>query len=483
MRILFEHPIYSSDKLTGISMFNMYRSVVQGCRKIGQPLVAYYAAPRLTKRPWEKKTPIEWTDAEMRDFGFIPLPIGGGKFAINVLYTKLEPEFINLFRDQSFCADAAWIGTYVDALSLQIQQHAPMSRWVIPQQLPIINYWTETTIDRALGPMSTDEVAGTIAMGAAAVPTAVMNSFDLKDLNRITSKYLSPSMKLKAMSQAFIVPPAFDASKIDSKFEFYERSRATNLIGDSVTIFHGGSKESKRHVDDLVSAVELVRQWGANVSVHLTTQGKIEFDKPWVTVKSDCNGDDYINSFGEGDFLWMMADYEGTGIGYMEAVRSGMMPICNSKALWVKDRVPKDYPVWVENPGNHEAVAKLLFALWKGKNQLKSQWQAKLIASMDPWSDVAVAKAFINGTHASIKEPKKANEELVKSNFGYQFLLKAVEKGDLPERVDLDGARAAMTRNTDSAMPFDWIPNRALRTMLETVGWNDTYEEQLVFAK
>lgn len=479
MRILFEHPIYTSNDLHGISMFNTYRAIVEGCKKIGEPLVAYYAAPRAAKYT-DRKTPIVWSETELRDIGFIPLPIGIPNPSTTAMFPLFEPELIETVKDPHFCLDAVWAGTYANALTLQIQQRRTHNRWSVPHTIPIINYWTETTIDQALVEMAKDDVCGSLAVSAATMPMAVMNDFDLEDLKRITSKYLSAAMTQRALSQAFIVPPPLNIARVDKRFEEYEKTRKARK---EMVIFHGGSKEGKRHVDDLINATEIARKLGADVRLMLTTQGTMTPDRPWITVEENCNGERYLELFGEGDILWMMADYEGTGIGYMEAVRSGMLPICNSKALWIKDRIPKSYPAWVDSPKNVDNVAKMIVAIYKGRDRLKNEWQAKLIECMGRFSYDLVARQFIDGTKKAIAPWQAQNLDAAKKCFAFQFVEKAAKSGAIPDNVTLDEMYDIAKEQTDSGMALDWVPKRAMRVMLQNVGWKDTFTEKPTFVK
>lgn len=482
MRILFENYIYSSDSLEGISLFNTYRAFVQGCTKAGLPLKAYYSAPRPRRTP-DKKNPIGWTPERLKELGFDALPVGT-PYMPRITYPYFEPEFVNQVRDKDFVCDLVWTCNYPHTASLQVLQHSLVSKWDVECPLPIVNYWMETTLDKDLFQMSYPECAGSIAMSSACTPMAVMNKFDLDELRKINRKFLSPAMCAKSASQQYLVPPSFDASKIDALREDFIKERLARVKSQQINIFHGGAKDKKRHVAELIRAVGITRSMGANVHVYLTTQNKLEYDDlDWVHVENGCVGDDYLKTFGKGDLLWMASDYEGTGIGYMEAIYSGMIPVCSKQADWVIERIPKNYPLWVDSPKNVDQVAKVLYAAAKGWDQL-TKFRDSLIARFSEWSDTKVAEEKFYPTALEVvKKAEGKNIEIAKKSFAFQFLELAVKNDKIPDTVKLEDCWQIMTDQTDKGMTFEWVGLRGLSYMLKSLGWTDTLDDDLTFKR
>jgi len=480
VRILFEHFMYSSDDLEGISLFNTYKAIVEGCKRLQEPLIAYYAAPRETRSP-DVKGRIDWSPKRMQDLGFTPLPVGT-PYMPRTTYPYFQEEFVKLVRDKEFAIDAVWTCNYPHTASLQTLQHSLVSKWDVECPLPIINYFMETTLDADLFQMRYDEIAGSIAMSAACTPMAVMNLFDRIEIYRLARKYLSPAMVKKVQENSFVLPPGFDTETIDGNIGVYELERQARRDTGQINIFHGGANDKKRHISSLINAVKEVRKKGIDCHVYLTTQNKWKSEEDWVHIQENCVGDDYINSFGNGDLLWMASDYEGTGIGYMEAVRSGMIPLCNRNALWVKDRIPSSYPVWFDNPDNVGNIAVLLAGVIKKFDEIKDSHQRNLIDSMSPFSLKCVAGDFVYLTQKAIIPQVEKNEEIARSCFAFQFLQYAESKL-VGRRVTPNEVYEAMTAETEKQMDFKWVGVRGLRYMLMSLGFKDTYEEELAFVK
>jgi len=469
MRFLYDHYFYASKSIHGISSFSLIRSLAHGCRRLGETVAIDYAAPKVAKDS------IQWDADDLRGCGLFPHELGPSKMPREP-YPFFEPEYVRFIRDKNYAADFLLTKTYAHVPSLCTLQHTLASKWELFLPLPIINYFTETTLDDALCKwgLNEDYAAGSIALSAACCPMFVLNPFDIQEVRRLIRRYLSSSLVGKALENIHVVPPSFEADYIDSQIPLWEAERRERRLSGRINVFHGGAVDPKRHVTDLVNAVEEVRRTGADVHVHLVTQTSQKFEQPWVHCVNNCSGRDYIDQFGKGDILWMAADYEGTGLGYMEAMRSGMIPICNEKALWVVHRMPGGYPFFFRNFSSEHHL--MLGAMVKRFAEFKDSWQPEIIAKAGEWSSEPVARTFLDTAAKVIKPYTESNIETAKRCFAFKFLRTADERGLLPERVTLADVLPIMTSVTDKEFPFEWVGHRGIKYMLQALGYSDTCE-------
>lgn len=469
MRFLYDHYLYASKDVHGISSFSLIRSLVSGMSKIGENFIAHYAAPK------KDSNSIKWDEDDLRNFGLIPHELAPSNMP-RIPYPFFEPEYVDFIRDKDIVLDCILTKTYPHVTSLKLLQHTLASKWELFLPIPVINYFSETTLDKDLCKwgLNEDYAAGMIALSVACTPMYVLNEFDKDEVYRLCKKYLSPSMLSKTFGNVHVLKPSFDPDYIDSKFSDYEQQREARLSEGRINIFHGGAVDPKRHVADLINAVAQVRNLGRDVHVHLVTQNSQSYEQEWIHCVNNCNGKDYLDQFGEGDLLWMAADYEGTGLGYMEAVRSGMIPVCNSKALWVSDRIGDEYPFYFENFTDEAPL--LISAMVKDFQKYKSQWQSKLIDITSPWTSKGVAESFKNMTPEVIKPYEDANIEAAKKCFGFNFLVTADKKGLIPNKISLSDVPKIMTSVTDKEFPFEWVGLRGIWYMMKAIGFSDTYD-------
>lgn len=470
MRILMEHEMYGKGELSGISMFTDYCGLVQGCRDAKLPLQPYLVTP--VTGEWD-------THPEILRHGFTPVAVGVEN--INYFdYQILRPQLVDKLRDTSFIIDAYFSNSSTQAAMLKLLLRSSSTEWHVPLDLPIIVRLSESTTDKRILPLQYSCGGGLVALGATECTIFAMTKAEVSEMSRLAERYLSSAACAKVNVNVKYLQACFDATTIDANFTAYEAERTARLATGQVNIFHAGTLHSARRVNELIILARKARLSGRNVHLILLTQDKDgypveESDKSWIHTYGGCNRDDVVSHLGKGDLCWVGTDYEGTGLAYMEAIYSGMMPIC-VKRPWLEERINSTYPLWLDSLTAAKSEM-LMYAITDAQKVLKLRESQKSTRKMvTPWTHRVAGVQWHNMLRSVIDASNKLNCVSCESYFPHKFFVKAEAEGIIGEKVLLLEAVKAATSLTDKKVEFKWIGPRAARFMLMSLGYVDTGE-------
>lgn len=370
--------------------------------------------------------------------------------------------------DKNIACDFVLSNKTVHNVSLQFSLTKREGRWNVPVYTPVVNHFTETSMDDRLPLLGSPAGECGIASSMSCCPTIVMNQYDADNAIDVCRRKLSGSDIKKAMQNLYVSKACMNSEDVDKNFDEYELKRKERLASGKINVFHGGSLEPKRHIPEMYKAVKKLWEGGAKISfVNVTPAAENPWDvAEWFDFRPKTFHKEFLSYLGDGDIFWMAADYEGTGISSMEAVRSGMIPIA-IKNTWIVDRLGEDYPFYA----SITQIPKMLSYMMKNFEAIKKEWQPKLIDRMSMWTTPEVAKDFVEIAKKIIENARKKNDYWITKNFAYPFLVKALS--DNPEVVSIKEVFERMTKSTDKGLDFKWVTLPAIRLMMISLGYED----------
>jgi hypothetical protein len=346
-RVLMLTMLYTSKKFTGISMVNYFRDLISCVRRVAPGEFHWTLAVPSTHEY------IQWSEEELcggyDDIAVLPIL---AKDTVNrakdrdgfagVDFQIFSPEAFRFFvANRAFEYDVILSNYYHVNNIPGILSCSVLSRQfrLTPRVAPpaVVNLLTETGVDTHLPFLDTDTARNSIVCG-------ILSSYATVVLNRLDRDWARGVLRERCSASFFswqdirhILPPV-DLAAVP----------VCTRPKDRATFFHGGSFEGKRHIDVMVDAVGSAVGFGRDCSLVLTTQFLTE-DVPdyarrsFIDLRCGIDREAYLDALSDGDFLLCAADYEGTGLAYMEAIVSGMTPIIWSRP-WIAERIPVNYP-------------------------------------------------------------------------------------------------------------------------------------------
>jgi hypothetical protein len=358
IRVLMLTQLYTSKKFTGISMVNYFRDLISSVRRVSAPGEFHWTIGVPSTHEF-----IQWSERELcthDDISVLPIlardTVNRSKFRdgfAGQVFPWLSAEMFKFFAsDDYFNFDIVLSNYYyANCVPAMYSVSAVSHKFKFtPKVVPpaIVNLLSETGEDKNLPVLDTD-------IGRNCIVNGILVSYLTVVLNRLDRDWAMKVLKERC-SFSFVrrqdirhIPPPVDLEVIPVPERPEER----------VVFFHGGSFEGKRHINVLVDAVRsLAGKGGARLL--LATQFFADEVPEWarqshVDLYTGVNREAYLNLFKDGDFLLCAADYEGTGLAYMEAIASGMTPVIWSRP-WIAERIPLDYPFICESESDFRAA-------------------------------------------------------------------------------------------------------------------------------
>ena len=333
-------------------------------------------------------------------------------------------------------------------------------RWKQAIQIPVFTWLTETTLDRGLHELKTVAAESLQIASLLAGPLLVLNEYDRKEVERLAMKYLQPGVVDQAMDRVYVVHPVFDAAQIDARDYKRDRDRKQKVL------FHGGSLGAKRMVEPMLEAV--VEQ-SLPVDVVLKTQNAAKPDRfPPAVTEGNVNHSRYIATLGEGDIQFIGAYYEGTGLGYMEGIWSGMLPIALD-AEWVRYRLPDGYPFIVSDWREFGDAVRIMVEKY---DSIYREWMPRLRERLGRYTPEYAAKQFAD----AVDRESAAGHNLklaTKLKPGFDLLQAGVLEEAWTEIRSYDFVRDEMRKRSEKGLNFKWLTDLALHWMLQAAGYED----------
>jgi len=352
------------------------------------------------------------------------------------------------------------------------------SQWVQTVELPVISWVIDSPLDPRTPAMRTRASEALFCASALQGPMIFMNEIDRDEYYRMLLRYLHPGV-VGGLDMA-VVNPTADFATIDDQYAEIMGHRFARRKRGVTTVFHGGSGEGKRRLPFIIEAVDELRAAGHSVEAVFKTQWKQTRKPPFrlaedhdFSVEYQVGHDRFVESLWEGDIAYIGAEYEVTGLSYMEAIRAGQLPLVFD-AQWMHNRLPAQYPFVTED----KTEAKLMLReMVTDFDDLITKWHEQLIFALDPFSELFVAGEFDRTVRRMLEPAHARNLEYVqKQNPGYNLLAWAVKEEQWPTITDPEVLWEAMSNRSEKRVNFKYVRPLALRLMLMTLGYGDTLD-------
>jgi len=357
VNVLLLPQLYSASNLFGVSMVNYLYDLVSVVNAVRDDVHWWFGVP-------ETSDVVRWSAEDFAGLDrvtvFPVLPNGGANrstvrdgFA-GVDYPFYSRECLRLFADlPRYLQFDVVLSNFYTAQTVPALQasYPPAYHYLLPKvgQPTVINLLTETWLDKSLSQLCAPAGRQAVVFSAAASDiNLVLTRADADELVLEARKLLAPA--LARSLRPLVQRPVLDSAKVP----VFERP-----VGRR-TFFHGGTLEAKRHVRELV---EHVGRLAAVCDVRLLNTTQLQTAPAWtegrlsyLEMRTGCNRLHYLEALADGDFCLCMVDYEGTGLGYTEAILSGMTPVWLRRP-WNVGRLPDDYPFFCRGKAEmHQAM-------------------------------------------------------------------------------------------------------------------------------
>lgn len=353
LRVLYIPEMYSSRKLTGISMVNNVLDMVR--RTVGR-VYWYFVVP-------PEDSDFELISEKLPNLEF--LHFGPKKFKASLAEPPTN-ELIEYLCSGGFLFDVVVTQKYAYSLQIKNMLFRKDMMWLCATDMPVVNFLTETGNDPDMLNLQQDSTILSILGGLAGGHTIVLTDIDKKWLLGHARKWFSPWQVSQMLDRVHVVRPCVDWSLVDARRKQYDLERAVRLKTGEIHLFYGGVFEARKHVPQVADAMLALRKRGLPVKFIVKTmaeEGRVA-KKGWVNyegveIEFRVDRQRYLDTLGQGDVLVSASDYYGTGLALMEAVRSGMVGVFLDRP-WIRERVPDDYPFMA---GSMESMEKKLWAI------------------------------------------------------------------------------------------------------------------------
>ena len=457
--------------LSGISHWNALRDMLRGLNRDSPTAVCEWAVP------WRQGS-ITWpqdyfADPWIRTHPCLPDKIATfdhppiGHDAIEPFLPRKGEVLIDFLLNRNMLHSPAIANAF----------YVPPNRWYQQIEVPVVTWYTETALDVRLPTLATKWGLVQTAASVATTPTIVLNDYDRDYLLEIVEEH-GPRSTGDISRNVYVVNPVADLDQVDKLLVDFEREREKRAGTKKVVLFHGGSFESKRRLgvaDDVIHEINGLT--GRFLSQKDTKRNPFG-EQVWLT--ADVRHNDYVKSFGEGDVLFVGTEYEGTGLAYVEAIRSGMIPVVYD-APWMVSRLPRDYPFKCKTK---EDLALMLRQMVEGLPEIKAEWQAKLIEAMNPFTPAVAAIQFQLAIDEIMFDVREKNFAVVrKVQPAYDLLAQAVGEEQWEEIDGFEMLHKAMYDRSKKKVWFRYVTPLALRWMMLDLGYDDTNELEFAMVK
>lgn len=331
----------------------------------------------------------------------------------------------------------------------------------------VVTYFTETWYDERLPHLRTAHGRQCVAASILAGPALVMTEIDRRALLDLLREFFRPAQVARAEAWLHVVPPCIDTSLVDERLGEYAMARATRRAAGVTHVFHGGSLEPKRHLPQMVQAAGDIAKI-RKLRFVVKTQKEVgdPFQASHVDYEGGVNRAKYLDALGQGDILWCGSEYEGTGLAYMEAIRSGMAALFLDSP-WIRERIPANYPFVVDRP---EKIGDVLLHMIDHPAEAESAAKALRAFQGDRWSATSVGLGMLETLAPHLDQWRAEAEASLGGIFWFKLLREALE-AERPARCTAGEATnliAARTRTGKvSIRVYD------LKLAMQVLGYQD----------
>lgn len=394
---------YTAWDLSGVSQANTLLHMVDALQRLPEPERMLLHLPREGGR-------FVWPDGWFDRPGVEPLYVGANDGFRTVEPFELDEVQPILPKRGRLLFEYLLNGRYLHGTQLMLQMWAARSKWRWTPEMSLLTWYTESTIDPRLVGLRTRAAQALMAAAASMGSMIVMNEYDRIEALGMLEPLIPEHDWERVARRTYVVNAAADFDVIDRRRPEYEAERKARREAGRWTLYQGGSSEKKRLWREMVTIVGDLNS-ARMPEAHAVMKTQVPDADTWLkqqvagvtkderdrleaipesafSIASGVGHVRYVDSLGEGDVLWMAPDYEGTGLAYMEAIRSGMVPVVID-SVWARTRLPEKYPLVVDlkdAPGAVEFALRNAPALWK-------EWGDRLLAALDPYApDAVVAK-------------------------------------------------------------------------------------------
>jgi hypothetical protein len=338
---------------------------------------------------------------------------------------------------------------YLHSATIANTLQVPPGKWYQTIEIPVVTWLTETGLDKREWQLNSKPGVALLTACAMTGPFVVMNQAD--------ADWLTGVLDREAL--VYVVPPCADLSRLTPE----KRRR------DRRVVFHGGSIEGRRRLKALHDALP------AEADLLLTSQQTFSPGAfPRARTISNVDHEEYLRLLPQGDIVYVGSEYEGTGLGWMEAIASGMLPVLLD-AGWMAARLPAGYPLQARTPGELRAVLARAVAEY---DELWDEWMPKVLDGLAGFQPAAVAQRM-HDTLAEIAEPARKRNLAAAQKWspGFDLLARAVEAEGWSVVTDARPLWKAMSRQSRTGLEPSWYSPAALRWMLMALGYEDRHEQ------
>lgn len=474
MRAMAVMEMYTSDDLSGVSMVNTTMDLFKALADDGRRHYAQLIVP-------PRGGTYTWPD------GFFSRPYCcaieiGDEYPLNSDSPPISARLgkaINPGRGK-ILYDYVLNEKFFHTSTLSMSLYTAPSKWRQVFDVPVVNWLWESTLDDRLPLHATDGALSLLAAGTWVSDTFVMNDYDVDEFARQMRRFL-PADRLETYlaEHTHVLRAGFDVESIVSRREEYDAARAARREDDpTLVLMHGGSFERKRRLPFGARATEKVREKeGRPVRMLLTTQhgpgghgGAGILEERGAEVRCNVGRRQWLDWLGDGDLVYVGAEYEGTGLAYMEAILSGMLPVGFAET-WISTRLPADYPLLVDTEREFE---KALVRAVDEYDALKDEWHDRLVESLKPFDSIEVARGYDEVTRKLVDGVWEKNLHTARTTQpAYGILEKAVDAEGLTEIDDALQVYDLLTKHSDKGAEFHYVTPLALNWMLRALGFTD----------
>jgi hypothetical protein len=471
MRILYIPSIYLTKNISGVSVANAMWDTFHGMKQCSdEPLYVDYALPTkdiivpeyFLKPPWLNWTPVR----QPQDFGN-----GGQAHAPVHLMDDVDP--FNSGR----AYDCIMSSHYLFSGAMRARWYRQRGMWSERIHPPIITILCETGLDSYM-PFLKDPDYEMLQIGSMSRGrTWVMNEADVDYLRGVFRRWLSNAKAADLLGRVDMIRAAVNFQWVDQHFDRFEGERAGRAKTGQINVFHGGGIVSAfRKLRIMIESVDKLHAVGENVWSVIKTQctGKNPWEKhSSVLYHPGLGREAYNESLGDGDIAFVGTNYEGTGIAYMEAIRSGMLPLIientQAEVEWIKWRLPAGYPFICREEG---AAGTLLFMV-KNFQALKAKWQTPLREALQPWNYTAMARDAWTSCHKALDEVLAPIPSSFWAAIGIPQMRKYLQEVKPAEFTAESIKYAAKRYLTRKTAHLNFMPAQTIRYVAHREGYRD----------
>jgi hypothetical protein len=424
LRVLFIPELYSSNRLDGISMVNNTLDLARAT--IGQ-VFWYFVVPPEKDSDFEPMTTALPSNVSLVTVGprrfepSLPMNLPPNEELVRWLVENAKDHLFDLVLNQKY--------NYSSDIKMLLYQRDMM--WRCASDVPVVTYYTEAGDDKD-NPFLFEEFSiMSVVAGLVSGSVVVLNDCDKKSFLNLANKYLSSSTIRQKWDRLRVVRPILDWSQVDRRASDYVCQRDARRKTGVIHLFHGGTFEGKRHIPEMVDLIEKLFSSGLDARLVLKTQWTEERASgknfpARVLAEYGVMRERYLETLGDGDILLCTPNYEGTGLAYMEAVRSGQIPVFLNRP-WIRERVPEWYPYFA---GSVDSMGKVIHHIIGNLDEARVHAK-RLVLHWEPMFKASfVAKDLLRLFETLVSEVRTNEEAKVRKFFYFDAIRKFCESND-----------------------------------------------------